>query len=56
MQNVVVNPAKGWEILVTYTKKPQQLERGCLGIREDQPKIRQVYSLQRGTFAIWFMT
>lgn len=37
MQNVVVNPAKGWEILVTYTKKPHQIERGCLGIR-DFPK------------------
>lgn len=53
MQNVVVNPAKGWEILVTYTKKPHQIERGCLGIREDQPKIRQVYRGVLLRFDLW---
>ena len=53
MQNVVANPAKGWEILVTYTKKPHQIERGCLGIREDQPKIRQVYRGVLLRFDLW---
>jgi len=53
MQNVVANPAKGWEILVTYTKKPHQIERGCLDIREDQPKIRHVYRGVLLRFDLW---